>query len=348
VTGLKAGLLAWCRASAARLVHGPGGLGKTRLMIEVAAELRKDGWMAGFLDPPPVDEAVARLRWQALDQLMAHGNDNGLLMVMDYAEARQGEVKDLARLLRRRPDHDTRPIRLVLLTRTAGEWWDALHDETPEIQVLFRRDAHGPGVVELPAISTPEQRSALFLATAEAMAPTLAAQGYAKPADAPSPERLARIEHDAGHGRPLAVQMAAMLWLASVPDADTIGVDKLLARVLGLERDHWSRLLGALGDDRKRAIARGVAQTTAVQGTASKPSTENLLMADGFYGGQRLERNAIDPVMRDLLRLYGKPDDAGIRQLEPDLIGEHHVAMTADREMIDGCLAWIGRLPRLD
>jgi hypothetical protein len=39
VTGVKAGLLAWCRdgarATAGRPVHGPGGLGKTRLMIEV-------------------------------------------------------------------------------------------------------------------------------------------------------------------------------------------------------------------------------------------------------------------------------------------------------------------------
>ncbi len=350
VTGLKARINAWCRdgarATAARLLHGPGGLGKTRLMIEVAAELRKDCWTAGFLDPPPsLDERVVRQRWQALDDLIANGGDNDLPMVMDYAETRQAEVRDLAVRLRRRPGGDTRPVRLVLLARTAGEWWDTLHDETPEIQVLFRRDAYGPGVVEVPAIATPEQRSALFRASADAMAPTLTAQGYASPAGAPSPERLARIEHDAGHNRPRAVQMEAMLWLASVPDADTVGVDKLLARVLGLERDHWSRLLGALGDDRKRTIARGVAQATAVQGTASTPSTETLLMADGFYGDRRAERAAIDPVMRDLLRLYGKPDNAGIRQLEPDLIGEHHVAMTADRELIDGCLAWIGGEP---
>src|SRR5215468_9339261 len=80
VTGMKADLLAWCRdgarATAGRLVHGPGGLGKTRLMIEVAAELRKAGWMAGFLDPPYTDN-VASERWQALDQLIAYGDDNG-------------------------------------------------------------------------------------------------------------------------------------------------------------------------------------------------------------------------------------------------------------------------------
>jgi hypothetical protein len=355
VTGMKAGVLAWCRdgarAAAGRLVHGLGGLGKTRLMIEVAAELREAGWMAGFLDPPPsLAESVVQQRWQALDQLIAHDDDNGLLMVMDYAESRQPEVKALAERLRRRPASDTRPVRLVLLTRTAGEWWTTLHDETPEIWVLFRRDAHGPAVIELPAIATPDQRRALFLASAEAMAPTLAAQGYARPASAPSLQRLARIERDAGYARPLAVQMEALLWLTAVaPDAGTATVEQQLKDVLGLERAHWDKLLGPLAgererEDRRRDIARGVAQATAVQGTASKLSTEKLLMADGFYG-QRTSRDAVDPVLRGLTRLYGKPDNAGVRALEPDLVGEHHVAMIADADLIDGCLAWIEAEP---
>ena len=113
VTGMKADLIAWCRdgarATAGRLVHGPGGLGKTRLMIEVAAALPADSWMAGFLDRPH-DQApgILQQRWQALDDLIANGDDNGLLMVLDYAEARQDEVKAIAERLSRRPDHDTR------------------------------------------------------------------------------------------------------------------------------------------------------------------------------------------------------------------------------------------------
>jgi tetratricopeptide (TPR) repeat protein len=356
VTGMKADLLAWCRngarTTAGRLVHGPGGLGKTRLMVELAAELREAGWMAGFLDPPYSDNAASQ-RWQALDQLIAYGDDNGLLMVMDYAEGRQKELRELAERLVTRPESDERPIRLILLTRTAGEWWTMLHDKAPEIQRLFRRDAHGPGVLALPAIATPEQRRALFFASAQAMAPTLAVQGYAKPVGEPSPGRLARIEHEADHARPLAVQMEALLWLASAtPDAGPVGVDKLLSGVLGLEADHWRKILRDdrsrltyLDDDRERNIRRGVTQVTLVQGTGSKASTERLLMADGFYGDQRKSRVAVGPPMRDLLRLYGKPDDAGLRQLEPDLIGEHLVAMTADAELIDGCLAWIQAEP---
>jgi hypothetical protein len=92
-TGMRRSVVDWCLSdvtTAVRLIHGAGGLGKTRLMIEVAAQLRRDhGWQGGFLDRPPEDEAVARQRWQAVEQLIADGERRGLLIVMDYAEARQ-------------------------------------------------------------------------------------------------------------------------------------------------------------------------------------------------------------------------------------------------------------------
>jgi hypothetical protein len=148
-TGLRAQLLAWCseeRPTAARLIHGPGGLGKTRLMIEVAAQLRQQAWTAGFLDPPhaPLDatfDATLKQRWQALEQLLAHGEDRGLLIVLDYAEGRQDEVKRIAERLSARPENDTRPVRLALLARSAGEWWSTLHDDTAELQRVFRGTA---------------------------------------------------------------------------------------------------------------------------------------------------------------------------------------------------------------
>lgn len=191
ITGMKSDLIAWCgnrsRATAGRLVHGPGGLGKTRLMIEVAAVLRAEGWMAGFFDRPHEQvDATLKQRWQALDQLIAHGDDKGLLIVMDYAEGRQNEIMAVAEQLSRRPEGDGRPIRLVLLARSAGEWWTALHDETPEVQNLFRRDPLRANVVALSALSAGQQRRDLFLDSAKAFGPTLAAQGYVIPTTEPS------------------------------------------------------------------------------------------------------------------------------------------------------------------
>jgi hypothetical protein len=348
-TGIGAQLIEWCsgeRPTAARLIHGPGGLGKTRLMIEVAARLRQQAWMAGFLDPPHESlDATLKQRWQALDQLIAHGDDQGLLIVLDYAEGRQDEVKRLAERLSARPENDTRPVRLVLLARSAGEWWSTLHDDTPELQRVFRGTVGGPNVAALPDLSTGQQRLDLFDASCAVFAPLLGAQGYVLPSGAFPQERRRRIESGAGYARPFAIQMEALLWLASAtPEAGATDVDELLRRVLGLERNHWKKLIGALDEERTRDMARGVAQVTAVQGVAARRSTEDLLMADDFYQGQRTARVAVDPVVRKLCRVYGQPD-GGVAPLEPDLIGEHHVATVGDVELIDGCLRWIEAEP---
>jgi hypothetical protein len=349
VTGTKADLIAWCgnnsRALGGRLIHGPGGIGKTRLMIEVAVILRGGGWMAGFFDRPHERvDATLKQRWQALDQLIAHGDDRGLLIVMDYAEGRQDEVKAVVERLIGRIDGPARPIRLVLLARSAGDWWTALHDEIPDFQRVFRRDAQCADVVALPAVSAGQQRRDLFFESAKAFCPTLAAPGTVISAGEPPRDLIARIETGIGYARPLAVQMEALLWCAADAPTGAVGVDVLLQRVLGLERGHWKKLLGGLDEERERDMARGVAQITIVRGTNSRPSTERLLMADQFYQGQRTARVQVDSIIRSLERPYGKPD-RGLAYLEPDLIGEHHVAMVSDIDLIEGCLSWIADEP---
>jgi TIR domain len=273
ITGMKADLIAWCgdssRALAGRLVHGPGGLGKTRLMIEVAVVVRGGDWTAGFFDRPHERvDATLKQRWQALDQLIAHGDDRGLLIVMDYAEGRQDEIKAVVERLSGRIDGPARPIRLVLLARSAGDWWTALHDEIPDIQRVFRREAQSADLVALPAVSAGQQRRDLFFESVKAFGPTVAAQGTVIPAGEPPRDLVERIETGTGYARPLAVQMAAMLWCAADAPTGVVGVDVLLQRVLGLERGHWKKLLGVLDDDRERDMARGVAQITIVGGTS--------------------------------------------------------------------------------
>jgi hypothetical protein len=240
ITGMKVDLLAWCRSglrsTAGRLLHGPGGLGKTRLMIEVAALLRGDGWTAGFLDRPHTQaEGILQQRQQALEQLVADADDSGLLIVIDYAEARQDEVRALAALPMLRPKSATRPIRLVLLARSAGDWWTALHDESPDVQAVFRSGLLKSDVAALSELESGPRRRGLFLDSCAAFQPTLAAQGFEIRSSEPSVERLTRIETDDSYARPLAVQMEALLWLASATSDAGAGVDVLLRLVLGLE-----------------------------------------------------------------------------------------------------------------
>jgi hypothetical protein len=343
VTGQRAALLDWCRGgrpTAGRLLHGPGGIGKTRLLIEVAATLSNEDWHAGFFDRPTAPSEPELLqRWQAFEQLVDHGDEKGVLIVIDYAETRLDEIRRVAEIFIRRPDDATRPIRLVLLSRGAGEWWDALHDESPDVQRVFRLDPIKADVVALPSIVEGAQRRQLFLDSVAAFSPTLAAHGFAAARGAEPPERLSQLETATGYARPLAVQMEALLHVASAAPEGASSVPVLLQRVLGLERSHWGKLIGDLSDQDTRAMARGVAQVTLVQGTASAPSSERLLGADGFYAGERTAGLHLDRVLRNLARAYGK-SDRGLAHLEPDLIGEHHVAIQADAVMLDGCLRW--------
>jgi tetratricopeptide (TPR) repeat protein len=347
-TGMRERVLAWCLSdtpTGGRLVHGAGGIGKTRLMIEVAARLRQDhGWQAGFLDRPPDDESVARQRWQALEQLITHGTGRGLLIVMDYAEARRKELETLTERLWQRDAEDIRPIRLTLLTRSGRDWWTTLINENEVLRGLFRGRPGESASMPMPDMTSSQQRLDYFAACVRALKPVMRAQGYTARADKPSATRLVRIQNSDRYARPLAIQMEAMLWLASsAPEDQEQSVDKLLARVLGLERVHWTKLLGPLDDDRSRDFRRGVAQVTAVQGVDTASAAEQLVMADRFYN-DRAARAKVDPVVRSLAIMYGRPD-GGIAPLEPDLIGEHHVAGTADAELIDGCVAWIESEP---
>ena len=118
-------LLNWCAAPSAvavRLVTGPGGLGKTRLARELARRMADSGWVAGFLQPDRSGDEMdlAALRSAATP----------VLLIVDYAETR---TPQLARLLTAVWDaSDIAPVRLLLLARTAGDWWTQLRLEYPD------------------------------------------------------------------------------------------------------------------------------------------------------------------------------------------------------------------------
>jgi tetratricopeptide (TPR) repeat protein len=116
-------LRAWAQAGAGFgvwLIHGPAGQGKTRLGYELARLLADERWACVWLRHDAVD---------GLDVLAEAAVP--LLLVVDYAETRgggaTGDLDQLSAVLRACARHDgSTPLRVLLLARTAGDWWQRL------------------------------------------------------------------------------------------------------------------------------------------------------------------------------------------------------------------------------
>jgi tetratricopeptide (TPR) repeat protein len=339
----KEDLLAWCRqtdtSAAGRIIHAPGGTGKTRLLIEVAAVLRADGWSAGFYDRPATGETIeAQERRQKATRFLIRGaTDKGL----HYAEGREQDVVAFAMAMRSATTRN-RPLRLVLLARSAGSWWEDLRNEVPEVEHLFRETAKDQRPFGQRTAWRAEQRLELFVACVRGLALALAERGYTLPSQQPSVERLQRMADGDGYCRPLAIGLEALLYLMGESPESGADVAALLDQMLGVERAHWRKLL-AQASTLSADIERGLAQVTSVQGVSSRPAAEGLLRADGYYGETRHAPVALRDIIQALERFYGR--DGGITALEPDLVGERQITRVIDTELVSGCVQWMQALP---
>jgi TPR repeat protein len=117
-------LWSWCKAGddfAAQLIVGPGGQGKTRLARELCLRLRRDGWVAGLVHERTPAEVIRRLTDTSVPVLLA----------VDVAEARGDQIIALIEAAWRRPEPSP-AIRLLMLARSEGDWWDQLRRKMPE------------------------------------------------------------------------------------------------------------------------------------------------------------------------------------------------------------------------
>ena len=132
----------WCVAEGrirVRLVTGEGGVGKTRLAVQLAAELAEDGWRTMFVPRGQEGEAVGHMRMIG----------EPALLVVDYAETRPYLSCLLADAV---AAGDGPELRVLLLARSAGEWWQQLLDEADYqlSQVLEAAAPIGLGLLEAP------------------------------------------------------------------------------------------------------------------------------------------------------------------------------------------------------
>jgi tetratricopeptide (TPR) repeat protein len=259
----RADLLDWARGLEAarppvglRTYIGPGGAGKTRLLIEVGQALREEGWWVGFLRAGRLKQENARIL----------GTDaRPTLLIVDYVANRDKEVRDLLHEAARAREKRAAPLAVVLLERTFPDWLrEDLHTYTdPEyvgwpaflgLATVEKEPRHLPDLA-------PDDRRMLFRTAREQFAKILRADGRPLPDYADLPEA------------PLYVLLLALLAAAGERVERPTDPEQVLECTWSRERAAWKRHLEPLFRNQSEARlnhAVGVVEDLAVLATLGR------------------------------------------------------------------------------
>ncbi|MFJ9148487.1 hypothetical protein ACIRP7_10485 [Streptomyces sp. NPDC102270] len=210
---------------ALRLIHGPGGQGKTRLAAQAARIWRQEGWSVFHAVRQPYS-----LTGPA-PEITSVGTTSGTLIVVDYAQ--EWDTDDLLRLIHDMSSPESAPVLILLLARSAGTWWQMLESR------VTRNFDMVPEALRLgPLVRQPSARALLF---------SEAVRHFAAALEAPAallPRPPSGLQDHSAYDQVLTLHMSALAnVLAAVQDSTAPDdPDKLSAYLLARERDHWARL----------------------------------------------------------------------------------------------------------
>ncbi|MGW2397445.1 tetratricopeptide repeat protein [Kitasatospora sp. NPDC001664] len=338
--GLLASLRDWCGRDGfgAWLLHGPGGQGKTRLAHHLAALLAADGWAVLW---PRADATAAELR--ELREVV-----KPLLVVLDYAEARTGQLTALIVAAAHHPD--TTPFKVLLLARTDGDWWTQAKSAT---RLTDNYLDGAPSMLLEPLEQDPGPRPQAYRTAARALADALpdvkgmAGHDWRSAADTlPTPG----LDHDA-FANALTLQMTALADLLDtttpagpgtppVPAEQVHGVED---RLLGHERRYWQHgaTVHGLTPTPSRSTLETALAAAHLVGAADNEHADRTWSRIPALADQPRDRR--DAVTAWITALYpatapGRPWGA----LQPDRLAERHIGrvLAADphlaERLIDG------------
>ena len=324
---LMARLRAWCEAEddfAAQLIVGPGGQGKTRLARELCRRLRRAGWIAGLVHedvPPTVINRLADTSEQ-------------VLLVVDVAEARTDQITKLIDAVWRRPN-DAIAIRLLMLARSEGDWWQQLRRRMPDLLTSATR-------IELPDLE--KTRPGRLDAYRDAMQAFADRLNEAEP-KAGWPRIVSRLVQpdmgDAKFGSVLTLHMTALTALLQAgPDPVEDTQDERPEDVLlDHEMQYWAVSQKRYGTQYGPAVLCRAIAATALCGAADEEEASALL--GGLRRLRHIGKDDRDALVDWLGDLYPVPSGHVWGYLQPDRLGEHLIRRVAreERNFLDDVMA---------
>ncbi|MFY1621570.1 tetratricopeptide repeat protein [Micromonospora sp. WMMD735] len=309
-------LAEWIRGGepvAARLVHGAGGQGKTRLAAEVTVQCAAAGWAVWKVThtPTPVSGAVPVSRVEL--------PGTAVLAVVDYAD--RWPASALLALLTQLRDLHARAgarVRVLMLARSDGYWWPAVANRAEgDLDIDTDQMALPPL-----AADSDDDRSTLFTTAADrfatAMELTPPAGGW------PVPQLTAP-----SYGQVLAVHMTALAAVDAyrhhqAPPTDPGAVSAYLLR---REQAHWQHLHTRAEAPLRtppEMMHRTVLAAT-LTGSQPRAAARHALNCAGFTDTTQ----AADQIIDDHTICYPPTDTRTVfAPLHPDRLGEDLIALT--------------------
>lgn len=297
---------AWLERSdqvSVRLIAAAAGEGKSRLADEFAAGAEAKGWQ------------TERLRdgWRPQDMPAERS-----LLIVDYAETKTRVLTEL--LSRLSHSAVNGPIRVLLLARSAGDWWRGLSSVSPEVEdVLADATVH----TLAPLRDDPAAATALY---ADAVAAFAAAMNVEPPANPEVPEF-----HDS------LLDLLQRALLSVLADTEEGAPDRVVARLLGHER----RYVRAAADADLDGFDNMDFERVAVLFSLFPPREE----AEGIALAALAQPTATPVELRKLARLFRRlyPSETYYSSgLKPDAVAERALAglIEEDGAIPGGLATW--------
>ena len=288
------------------LVTGVGGRGKTRLAIEACYRGREAGWRTGFASLAQLTQGLSN-----------PDNSQPVLAVIDYAESDPAEVIQVLSPLVDLVVSRQQTLRLVLLARSAGEWWETVRSRRELTDLLH----HPKRYLRMPIrelAQTDEERVALL---------ALAREHFRRRLGGADPflSNLIAVSNE-------ALTLCAQALLAELGDENVASESDVFDYLLSRERRFWSSALAAvgLGAEYANLFEQLVAVATFGGGTSGAGETDQLLRA--FENYSRIDAATRESFRSALLAVYGAA--GSVEPLQPDKLGEFLMSRHATPEII--------------